>query len=199
MDFGYVRVSSKDQNPARQVKILLNMGIEERNIYVEKKSGHHFNRETYDMLINHIMRPGDRLTVTELKRFGRNYREIYQEWHHITKELQMDIRVADMKILDTSLNKDLIGQVITDVVLALLSYVEERHELQRQGIEVAKAEGRHLGRPRIEYPENWEECYVRWKSGVISAKETMLLLGLKKDSFYRLVKKYEKREELSSK
>ena len=189
MDFGYVRVSSKDQNPARQVKILLNMGIEERKIYVEKKSGHHFNRETYDMLINHIMRPGDRLTVTELKRFGRNYREIYQEWHHITKELQMDIRVADMKILDTSLNKDLIGQVITD----------ERHELQRQGIEVAKAEGRHLGRPRIEYPENWEECYVRWKSGVISAKETMLLLGLKKDSFYRLVKKYEKREELSSK
>lgn len=95
-------------------------------------------------------------------------------------------------------------EVITDVVLALLSYVaegdwEERHELQRQGIEVAKAEGRHLGRPRIEYPENWEECYVRWKSGVISAKETMLLLGLKKDSFYRLVKKYEKREELSSK
>lgn len=204
MDFGYVRVSSKDQNLARQVKILLDMGIEERNIYVEKKSGHHFNWETYDMLINHIMRPGDRLTVTELKRFGRNYREIYQEWHHITKELQMDIRVADMKILDTSLNKDLIGQVITDVVLALLSYVaegdwEERHELQRQGIEVAKAEGRHLGRPRIEYPENWEECYVRWKSGMISAKETMLLLGLKKDSFYRLVKKYEKREEHSSK
>lgn len=204
MDFGYVRVSSKDQNPARQVKILMDMGIEERNIYVEKKSGHHFNRETYDLLVNHVMRPGDRLTVTELKRFGRNYREIYQEWHHITKELQMDIRVADMKILDTSLNKDLIGQVITDVVLALLSYVaegdwEERHELQRQGIEVAKAEGRHLGRPRVEYPENWEECYGRWKSGVISAKETMLLLGLKKDSFYRLVKKYEKREEHSSK
>ena len=204
MDFGYVRVSSKGQKPARQAKILLNMEIEERKIYVEKKSGHHFNRETYDMLINHIMRPGDRLTVTELKRFGRNYREIYKEWNHIKKELQMDIRVADMKILDTSLNKDLIGQVITDVVLALLSYVadgdwEERHELQRQGIEVAKGEGRHLGRPRIEYPENWEECYVRWKSGVISAKETMLLLGLKKDSFYRLVKKYEKREELSSK
>lgn len=92
---------------------------------MEKKSGHHFNRETYDMLVNHIMHPGDRLTVTELKRFGRNYREIYQEWNHITKELQMDIRVADMKILDTSMNKDLMGQVITDVVLALLSYVAE--------------------------------------------------------------------------
>ena len=204
MDFGYVRVSSKDQNPARQVKILLDMGIEELNIYVEKKSGHHFNRETYDMLVNHIMRPGDRLTVTELKRFGRNYREIYQEWNHITKELQMDVRVADMKILDTSLNKDLIGQVITDVVLALLSYVaegdwEERHELQRQGIEVAKAEGRHLGRPKVEFPENWVECYDRWRAGAISAKEAMVLMGLKKDSFYRLVKKYENAEEISSK
>ena len=179
-------------------------GIEERNIYVEKKSGHHFNRETYDMLVNHIMRPGDRLTVTELKRFGRNYREIYQEWHHITKELQMDIRVADMKILDTSMNKDLIGQVITDVVLALLSYVaegdwEERHELQRQGIEVAKAEGRHLGRPKVEFPENWADCYDRWKEGTISAREAMALMGFKKDSFYRLVKKYENAEEFSSK
>ena len=76
MDFGYVRVSTRDQNPDRQIKIMQEMGIEERNIYVEKKSGHNFNRETYDMLVNHIMRPGDRLTVTELKRFGRNYAEI---------------------------------------------------------------------------------------------------------------------------
>ena len=119
----------------KKQKYLLELGIEERNIYVEKKSGHNFNRETYDMLVNHIMRPGDRLTVTELKRFGRNYTEIYREWHHITKELQMDIRVVDNKILDTSKDKDLLGQVITDVVLALLSYVaegdwEERHELQ---------------------------------------------------------------------
>lgn len=196
MDFGYVRVSTKDQNPERQIKTLMEMGIEERNIYVEKKSGHNFNREVYDMLVNHIMRKGDRLTVTELKRFGRNYAEIYREWHHITKELQMDIRVADMKILDTSLNKDLLGQVITDVVLALLSYVaegdwEERHELQRQGIEVAKEAGKHLGRPRTEFPENWEECYNRWKSGEITAREAMRLMGLKKDSFYRLVKKHE--------
>lgn len=97
MDFGYVRVSTRDQNPDRQVKIMLEMEIEERNIYVEKKSGQNFNRETYDMLVNHIMRSGDRLTVTEMKRFGRNYAEIYRKWYHITKELQMDIRVADMK------------------------------------------------------------------------------------------------------
>ena len=196
MDFGYVRVSSKDQNPERQIQILMELGIEERNIYVEKKSGHNFCREVYDMLVNHIMRKGDRLTVTELKRFGRNYTEIYREWHHITKELEMDIRVADMKILDTSLYKDLMGQVITDIVLALLAYVaegdwEERHELQRQGIEVAKKAGKHLGSPKMEFPDNWEECYSRWKSGVITAREAMKLTGLKKDSFYRLVKKYE--------
>ena len=196
MDFGYVRVSTKEQNPERQIKTLLEMGIERRNIYVEKKSGHSFNREVYDMLIHHIMREGDRLTVTELKRFGRNYREIYREWHHITKELQMDIRVADMKILDTSLNKDLLGQVITDVVLALLSYVaegdwEERHELQRQGIAVAKESGKYLGRPRAEFPENWEECYTAWKQGIMTARKAMSLMELKKDTFYRLVKKYE--------
>lgn len=202
MDFGYVRVSAKDQNPARQIQIMKEMGIEERNIYVEKKSGHNFNRETYDMLINHIMRPGDRVTVTELKRFGRNYREIYQEWHHITKEKNMDIRVVDMKMLDTSINKDLLGQVITDVVLALLAYVaesdwEERHELQRQGIEVAKAEGRYLGRPRLEYPENWQEHYAAWKAEDITAAEAMRRTGLKKDSFYRLAKKYIPPEEVA--
>ena len=87
------------------------------------------------------------------------------------------------------------GQLITDVVLAVFAYVAdedltERHELQRQGIEVAKADGKHLGRPRVEFPENWEDCYERWKSGVILAKEAMTLMGLKKDSFYRLARKY---------
>ena len=199
MDFGYVRVSTKEQNPDRQIKKLLELGIERRNIYVEKKSGHTFCREVYDMLVNHVMREGDRLTVTELKRFGRNYIEIYHEWQHITKEQHMDIRVADMPILDTSKDKNLMGQVISDVVLALLSYVaesdwEERHELQRQGIEVAKEQGRHQGRPKVTYPDNWEECYCRWKGKAISSKEAMMLLGLKKDSFYRLVKKWEQNQ-----
>lgn len=111
----------------------------------------------------------------------------------------MDIRVADMPILDTSKDKNLMGQVISDVVLALLSYVaesdwEERHELQRQGIEVAKEQGRHMGRPRVAYPENWEEWYDRWKEQAISAKEAMTIMGLKKDSFYRLAKKWEQNQ-----
>ena len=122
--------------------------------------------------------------------------EIYKEWFHITKEIGADIKVTSMPILDTTQSKELVGQLITDVVLAVFAYVAdedwtERRELQRQGIEVAKADGRHLGRPRVEYPDNWEDCYERWKSGVISAKEAMTLTGLKKDSFYRLTKKYE--------
>ena len=185
MDFGYVRVSTKDQNPARQIKILMDMGIEERNIYVEKKSGHNFERERYDMLVNHIMRPGDRLTVTELKRFGRNYREIYREWHHITKELGMDIRVADNKILDTSLNKDLLGQVITDVVLALLSYVaegdwEERHELQRQGIETAKEAGKYLGRPVWSIRRTGANVMAHGRKGVLLQWKQCAGPGLKR-------------------
>ena len=142
---------------------------------------------------------GDLLVVTELKRFGRNYGEIYREWFRITKEIGADIKVTSMPILDTTQSKELVGQLITDVVLAVFAYVAdedwtERHELQRQGIEVAKADGKHLGRPRVEYPENWEDCYGRWKRGVISAKEAMTLTGLKKDSFYRLVKKYKSRD-----
>ena len=147
-------------------------------------------------MVDNILREGDLLVVTELKRFGRNYSEIYKEWFHITKEIGADIKVTSMPILDTTQSKELVGQLITDVVLAGFAYVAdedwtERHELQRQGIEVAKAGGKHLGRPRVEYPENWEDCYGRWKSSVISAKEAMTLTGLKKDSFYRLAKKYE--------
>ena len=194
--FGYVRVSTREQNPERQIHILRDEeGIDERDIYVEKESGRQFERPVYRSLVDNILREGDLLVVTELKRFGRNYGEIYKEWFHITKEIGADIKVTSMPILDTTQSKELVGQLITDVVLAVFAYVAdedwtERHELQRQGIEVAKADGKHLGRPCVEYPENWEDCYERWKSGVISAKEAMTLMGLKKDSFYRLARKY---------
>jgi len=162
-----------------------------------------------DPLIDNILREGDLLVVTELKRFGRNYGEIYKEWFHITKEIGADIKVTSMPILDTTQSKELVGQLITDVVLAVFAYLAEedkpngvglteRHELQRQGIEVAKAEGKYLGRPRIGYPENWETFYGMWKSGEITAKKAMELMGLKKDSFYRLVKKFEMAEKNSS-
>lgn len=194
--FGYVRVSSRDQNPARQIQILLEEGIEERDIYVEKQSGKNFEREVYRMLVDNIMREGDMLLVTELKRFGRNYAEIYREWFYITKEKKCDIKVTSIPILDTTLYKELIGQLITDIILAVLAYVaeedwHERHELQRQGIAAARASGKHLGRPKIKFPDNWLIGYTQWKKGEITAKAAMELMGLKKDSFYRLVRKYE--------
>lgn len=193
---GYGRVSSKDQNLGRQLEIFKEEGIEERDIFVEKESGRQFDRPVFRSLVDNILREGDMLVVTELKRFGRNYREIYQEWYHITKEIGADIRVTSMPILDTSQSKELLGQVITDVVLAVLAYMAdedwtERHELQRQGIAVAKKDGVHLGRPKVEFPEEWEEHYKMWKAGIITAREAMERMGLKKDSFYRLVKKYE--------
>ena len=195
--FGYVRVSAKDQNPERQIRYLQEVeGIDERDIYVEKESGRKFERPVFRYLVDHILRPGDMLVVTELKRFGRNYQEIYREWYHITKEIGADIKVTSMPILDTSQSKELVGQLVTDIVLAVFAYVAdedwaERHELQRQGIEVAKRNGTYLGRPRIEFPDNWSECYEDWKNGRITAREAMERMGLKKDSFYRLVKKYE--------
>lgn len=171
--FGYARVSTKDQNLARQIEILKAEGIEERDIFVEKESGRSFERKVYRSLVDTVLREGDLLVVTELKRFGRNYREIYQEWHHITKEIGADIKVTSMPILDTTQSKELVGQLITDVVLAVFAYVAdedwaERHELQRQGIEVAKAEGRHLGRPKVQFPENWDEWYPKWTAGEVT-------------------------------
>ena len=193
---GYGRVSAKDQNLGRQLEIFKQEGIEERDIFVEKESGRQFDRPVFRSLVDNILREGDMLVVTELKRFGRNYREIYQEWYHITKEIGADIRVTSMPILDTSQSKELLGQVITDVVLAVLAYMadedwSERRELQRQGIAVAKKVGVHLGRPKVEFPEEWEEHYKMWKARIITAREGMERMGLKKDSFYRLVKKYE--------
>ena len=147
--FGYVRVSTREQNPERQIHILRDEeGIDERDIYVEKESGRQFERPVYRSLVDNILREGDLLVVTELKRFGRNYGEIYKEWFHITKEIGADIKVTSMPILDTTQSKELVGQLITDVVLAVFAYVAdedwtERHELQRQGIEVAKADGKH--------------------------------------------------------
>ena len=139
MLFGYARVSSKDQHLDRQLEDFKREGIDERNIYVEKESGGSFQRKVYRNLVDIIMRPGDKLLVDELHRFGRNYEEIHEEWRYITKERKMDIKVMDMPILDTSQAKDLLGTLIADIVLAVLAYVAhnervEKKRLQRDGI-----------------------------------------------------------------
>lgn len=197
MLFGYARVSSKDQHLDRQLEDFKREGIDERNIYVEKESGGSFQRKVYRNLVDIIMRPGDKLLVDELHRFGRNYEEIHEEWRYITKEQKMDIKVMDMPILDTSQAKDLLGTLIADIVLAVLAYVAhnervEKKRLQRDGIIAAHGRGVHMGRPKVQFPKNWDEWYPKWKSGEVTAVKAMKHMGLKKDSFYRLVKKAEK-------
>lgn len=193
--FGYARVSSKGQNLDRQITDLKNAGIAERDIFIEKASGKTFNRPVFRQLVDIIMREGDLLIVDELHRFGRNYDEIHDEWRHITKERNMDIKVLDMPMLDTTQSKDLIGTLITDIILSLLAYVahherEEKKRLQRAGIIEAHKRGVHMGRPPMKFPEQWEKVYKQIEDGEISKVKAMGVLGIKKDSFYKLEKIY---------
>jgi len=193
--FGYIRVSSKDQNEARQLKEMLDYGIDERDIFIDKQSGKDFNREKYLQLKNGILRPGDVLVIKSIDRFGRNYNEILEEWRYIVKTLKVDIVVLDMPLLDTRSNKDIIGTLISDIVLQLLSFVAQKErefikQRQAEGIKIAKETGTIFGRPTIIYPEKWEENFIRWQNKEITAKEFYTSSNLKKTTFYNLVKKY---------
>lgn len=195
--FGYCRVSSADQNEARQVQAMLDMGINERDIFIDKLSGKNFNRPMYQAMKAQL-RKGDLLVIKSIDRLGRNYKQICDEWREITGEIGANIRVIDLPLLDTTRTDGLIGQVISDIVLQLLGYVAEQErafikQRQAEGIACAKAKGKKLGRPAIEYPSNWEETYNTWKDQKITAREAMKRLGMKATSFYKLVKLYEKK------
>ena len=202
MIYGYARVSSKEQNLDRQIVELKNAGVEERNILTDKQSGKDFNRPGYNSLVGTatttpLLREGDLLIIYSIDRLGRNYTEIQREWQKITKELKADIRVLDMPLLDTSANeKSLDSTFVADLVLQILSYVanKERDNIktrQAQGIAVAKEQGKHLGRPKAEYPAEWESHYTSWKSGTVTATQCMKNLSLTRNTFYNLVKRYE--------
>ena len=202
MIYGYARVSSKEQNLERQIKELKGAGVEERNILMDKQSGKDFNRKSYNLLVGTdttapLLREGDVLIVYSIDRLGRNYTEIMKQWQYITQEIKADIRVLDMPLLDTRNNGDsLDSRFVADLVLQILSYVaqKERENIkarQSQGIAVAKEQGKHLGRPAAEFPDNWEAVYNEWKSHNITAVQAMKQTNLKKNTFYNLVKRYE--------
>jgi len=193
--FGYIRVSSKDQNEARQLKEMLEFGIDERDIYIDKQSGKDFNRENYLHLRNGILRPGDLLVIKSIDRFGRNYNEILEEWRFLTKTLCIDIQVLDMELLNTQLHKNLLGTFISDLVLQVLSFVAEKErdfnkQRQAEGIEIAKANNVKFGRPKISYPENWDDYFTKWKNKEITAVQFYKSLNLSRATFYRLLKNY---------
>ena len=192
--FGYCRVSSTEQKEDRQLEAMLDLGINERDIFVDKCSGKNFNRPQYQALKVQL-REGDVLVIKSIDRLGRNYKQICDEWRDITRKIKANIKVLDMPVLDTTRTEGLIGEVISDIVLQLLSYVAEQErafikQRQAEGIKLAKEKGKRLGKPPIEYPENWDNVYKVWKSGAITAREAMKQLNLKPTSFYKLAKQY---------
>lgn len=197
--FGYARVSSKDQNPERQLEALKAAGIEERNIFLDTESGKDFNRDQYQLMIR-LLRDEDVVFVTSIDRLGRNYSEISKQWETITKEIRADIVVMDMPLLDTrNKDKDLTGQLIGDIVLKILSYVAEVErrdikERQRQGIEEAKKRGVYTGRKPIEIDKAaFEKVYSEVVRGERTNKYAMQKLGLKPNTYYKAVKEFKTR------
>lgn len=193
--FGYIRVSSKDQNEGRQLEAMKEKGIGERDIFMDKQSEKDFNRTQYQLL-KRILRKGDVLYIHSLDRFGRNKEEILQEWNDITKNIQADIVVLDMPLLDTTQFKDSLGTFIADLVLQILSWMAEEEKdrirkRQREGIDLALQNGTAFGRPKAAITEEFEQVYNQWKSGEIKAVEAMQEIGVKKTTFYKLVKEHE--------
>ncbi|MED1641514.1 recombinase family protein [Bacillus thuringiensis] len=193
--FGYIRVSSKEQNEGRQLEAMRKLGIHERDIFIDKQSGRTFQREQYQIL-KKMLRRGDILYIHSLDRFGRNKSAILEEWKDITQTIQAHIVVLDMPLLDTTKYKDSIGQLITDLVLQILSWLSEEERVkiktrQREGIDLAKKQGKHLGRPKVEITDEFIQAYQEWKDRKITAVEAMKRSGMPNTTFYRMVKRYE--------
>ncbi|MGS0534129.1 recombinase family protein (plasmid) [Bacillus mycoides] len=193
--FGYIRISSKEQNEGRQLEAMRKMGIHERDIFIDKQSGRTFQREQYQIL-KKMLRRGDILYIHSLDRFGRNKSAILDEWKDITQNIQAHIVVLDMPLLDTTQYKDSIGQLITDLVLQILSWLSEEERVkiktrQREGIDLAKKQGKHLGRPKVEITDEFIQAYQEWKDRKITAVEAMKRSGMPNTTFYRIVKRYE--------
>jgi len=194
--YGYVRVSDRSQNEDRQVIAMHEMGVADRNIYIDKQSGKDFNRPMYKRLMRKV-KQDDLIYIKSIDRLGRNYEEIQEQWKLITKEKKADICVLDMPLLDTRRGKDLMGTFLADIVLALLSYVAESERMnirqrQAEGIAAAKARGVRFGRMPKPLPENFQEVYQRWLMKEISVSQAAMECGMPRTTFYERAKAYEK-------
>lgn len=193
MTYGYIRVSSKDQNEARQIIALKESGILSDNIFIDKQSGKNFERPAYRQLIERLQ-IGDLLVVKSIDRLGRNYNEILEQWRIITKKIKADIVVLDMPLLDTrKQSTDLTGTFIADLVLQILSYVAQTErgfirQRQAEGIAAAKAKGVHFGRKAMDLPPEFETVRQDYIDGKLSLSAGAELLGMSKSTFYRHVR-----------
>ena len=187
--YGYVRVSSKDQNEDRQMIEMEKLGIDKDNIFIDKQSGKDFNRPEYQKMLGKL-KSGDLLYVLSIDRLGRNYEDILAQWKLLTKDIGVDVVVIDMPLLDTRKGKDLLGTFIADLVLQVLSFVaqNERENIrkrQEEGIRAAKLRGVEFGRPVIVVPEDFMKLVRQWEHGKISANEVASQCNMSVSTFYR--------------
>ena len=196
MEYGYIRVSSKEQNEARQLDALHEKGIKDCNIYIDKQSGKDFNRPKYKTLYRKLKK-GDVLYIKSIDRMGRNYDEIIQEWRRITRFREVDIVVLDMPLLDTRRGKDLMGTFLSDIVLQVLSFVAENErtnirQRQAEGIAAAKARGVRFGRPTLPIPDNFDQMHKDWRAGKIKIEDAARACNMHPKTFYSKAVKCEK-------
>lgn len=196
--YGYVRVSAASQNEDRQMIAMKEMGVQEKNIYVDKQSGKDFNRPQYKKLLRKLNKDTI-LYVKSIDRLGRNYVEIQEQWRIISKDRKSDIVVIDMPLLDTRRGKDLMGTFVSDIVLQVLSFFAENErsnikQRQAEGIAAAKARGVKFGRPPVPLPDNFYEVHKRWRCKEISVAEAAELCGMCKTTFYNRAKAFRKRD-----
>ena len=192
--YGYIRVSSTDQNEDRQVVALRGKHIPAKNIFTDKQSGKDFDRPQYKKMVKKL-KPGDLLYLLSIDRLGRNYEEIQRQWHLLTKEKGVDIAVLDMPLLDTRQGKDLMGTFIADLVLQILSFVaqSERENIkkrQAEGIAAAKDRGVRFGRPKKEMPDNFAQIVRAWEQKRLPFSEVLKKCNMSKATFYRRLKEY---------
>ena len=201
--YGYIRVSSRDQNPERQLEALIEYGVDKKNIYTDFVSGKDFNRPKYKALMRKL-HSGDVLVVKSIDRLGRNYREILEQWRIICCKKKVDIEVVEFPLLNTNQVKDgLTGLFISDITLQILAYLSqsEREMIKRrqaEGIAIAKAKGVHFGAERKELPELFGEYYLKWKNQEISTREAADIIGMSHTTFYRRCMETMREEKISS-
>ena len=193
--YGYIRVSSKDQNEDRQLIALNEVGVERKNVYLDKKSGKDFDRPQYKKLLRKLKKD-DLLYIKSIDRLVRNYEEILQQWRILTKEKDIDIVVLDMPLLDTRRGKDLMGTFLSDIVLQVLSFVAENErtnikQRQAEGIAAAKAKGVKFGRPPLPLPDNFYEVHRAWRSKKLTLKEAANACNMPVGTFYGKARKFE--------
>lgn len=194
--YGYIRVSSRDQNEDRQLIAMRSKAVQDSHIYMDKVSGKDFNRPQYRKLVNKL-KPGDLLYIQSIDRLGRNYEEVQEQWRILTREKNVDICIIDMPLLDTRQGKDLMGTFIADLVLQILSFAAQNEreyirKRQSEGIAAAKARGVKFGRPPLPLPDNFHIVHEAWRSKKLSLHQAAAACGMPVGTFYSKATHYEK-------